>query len=240
MSVSRATRLKSESSGQLALPVQLDVEARFETYFGGSNAPAVAALQAPPEPGVWLSGEGGSGRSHLLQAVVATAPSGHAMYLPLRIGIPPTALEDLPGSLTVCIDDYASIAGNLDWERALMQLYERMLQAQGRLIIAADKTVAATRFTLPDWQSRCQSLAGFVLRPMDDDALLEALQLRAQHRGMDMSNKTLRYLLSRVPRDAQTLYDWLQRLDERALVDQRRVTIPFVRTVLRDAGIVSD
>ena len=113
-----------EPGAQIALPVSLDVEARFETYHPGNNAAVVAALQAPSSPGIWLAGAPGSGRSHLLQAVVAAAPAGEALYLPLASGLPAAAVDGLSGALTVCLDDVDAVAGERTWESRLFALYE--------------------------------------------------------------------------------------------------------------------
>ena len=62
---------------------------------------------------------------------------------------------------------------------------------------------------------------------------MAALQLRASHRGLELPEDTARYLMTRSRRDMQSLYALLDRLDLEALRAQRRLTIPFVRDVLR-------
>jgi DnaA family protein len=47
-----------------------------------------------------------------------------------------------------------------------------------------------------------------------------------------MPEDTARWLQRRFPRDMATLYALLDTLDEAALAEQRRLTIPFIRTVL--------
>ncbi len=63
----------------------------------------------------------------------------------------------------------------------------------------------------------------------------EALQRRAQWRGFSLPDDTADYLLARVGRDTGSLFRLLDRLDRAALAAQRRLTIPFVRSVL-EAG----
>jgi len=43
-----------------------------------------------------------------------------------------------------------------------------------------------------------------------------------------------RWLQRRFPRDMRALYELLDTLDEAALVAQRRLTVPFIRSVLRE------
>lgn len=222
-----------ERGRQLPLPVQLDVEARFDTFFAGSNASVVAAVKSPPAPGIWLSGRVGSGRSHLLQALVAERSPGSAMYLPLERAFPVSVLDDLPPDMVVCLDNIEQVLGDAAWERALMVLYERVLIGSGRLVIAAADAVRQTAVVLPDLRSRFQALVGLRLEFLDDQAQGEALRLRARFRGLELPEETLRYLMSRLPRDPASLYAWLARLDEASLSEQRKLTVPFVSEVMR-------
>jgi DnaA family protein len=67
------------------------------------------------------------------------------------------------------------------------------------------------------------------MQPLSDAQKLEAVRLRAQHRGLEMPEDVARYILSRYPRDLRSLFDLLDRIDEASLAEQRRVTIPFLR-----------
>jgi DnaA family protein len=51
-------------------------------------------------------------------------------------------------------------------------------------------------------------------------------------RGLDLPVETANYLLTRRKRDMASLYALLDRLDLESLNAQRRLTIPFVKTVL--------
>ncbi len=86
---------------------------------------------------------------------------------------------------------------------------------------------------LPDLRSRFQRLATFHLRALDEASRMAALQLRASHRGLELPADTARFLMTRSRRDMQSLYALLDRLDLEALRAQRKLTIPFVRDVLR-------
>ena len=72
----------------------------------------------------------------------------------------------------------------------------------------------------------------YQLKSLDDHQRLRALQLRAQQRGCEMPDETGRYLMRRLPRDMPVLFDLLDQLDEASLVAQRKLTVPFVKSVL--------
>jgi DnaA family protein len=70
------------------------------------------------------------------------------------------------------------------------------------------------------------------LRPLDEGEQREALRLRARARGLELPEETALYLQRRFPRDLPTLYHLLDTIDEAALQAQRRLTVPFIRSVL--------
>jgi DnaA family protein len=74
----------------------------------------------------------------------------------------------------------------------------------------------------------------FQLRALDESEQQEALQLRARLRGFELPEETSRWLQRRFPRDMRALYGILDTLDEAALVAQRKLTVPFIRSVLRE------
>jgi DnaA family protein len=73
----------------------------------------------------------------------------------------------------------------------------------------------------------------FQLRGLDESEQQAALQLRARLRGFELPAETSQWLQRRFPRDMRRLYELLDTLDDASLAAQRRLTIPFIREVLR-------
>jgi DnaA family protein len=226
---------------QLPLGVRLTDRAVFASFLCGPNLQAVEhvrALALGAAGGVaWLCGPAGSGKTHLLQAACAAAgESLRAGYFPLsELGPLGTGvLEGLPQIECLCLDDVDAVAGKPEWERALFALYREIEERGGRLIAAAARPPALLSWALPDLGSRFAASAVFQLRLLDDAEQRAALQLRAQVRGLDLPEETARWLQRRFPRDMRTLYELLDMLDEAAIIAQRRLTVPFIRSVLRE------
>jgi DnaA-homolog protein len=55
-------------------------------------------------------------------------------------------------------------------------------------------------------------------------------------RGLELPVETWHWLQRRFPRDMRTLYELLDTLDVAALAAQRRLTVPFIREVLRSTS----
>lgn len=227
---------------QIPLGVRLADRALFASFLPAHNAEALQHLQrlAGGAAGAltWLCGPPGAGKSHLLQATCAAA-SEHmrAGYVPLAdvaaLGV--GVLEGLPQMECLCLDDVDRVAGQLDWERGIFGLLREMEECGARLILAAGGPPALLRWALADLGSRCGAGAVFQLRVLEEDEQHAALQLRARQRGLELPDETWQWLRKRFPRDMRTLYRLLDTLDEAALAAQRRLTVPFIREVLRSA-----
>jgi DnaA family protein len=226
---------------QLPLGVRIPDRAVFGTYLPARNAQAVDHLTliggGHRNDTTWICGPQGAGKTHLLQAVcVLASETMQAGYYPLRelksagVGL----LEDLPQLDCVCLDDVDSVTGDRDWERALFGLLREMQERGARLVMSATVPPALAQWSLPDLGSRCAASAVFQLRALDEEEQREALKLRARVRGMELPDDTARWLQRRLPRDMRTLYELLDTLDKASLVAQRRLTVPFIRSVLKD------
>jgi DnaA-homolog protein len=218
---------------QLALGVRPRADAVFESFAPGENTEVLAALRSATPAPIWLWGARGSGKTHLLQAVCAAAGET-AAYFPLgrELALPPEALAGFERSSVLCIDDADSIAGDPVWEEALFRLFNEAAELPTRLIFAAAVAPRQAPWSLQDWSSRAAACVVYQLRELDDEGRIEALRLRAAQRGLQLPYETSEYLLKRMPRDLPSLFQILDALDEASMVEQRRLTIPFIRDEL--------
>jgi len=222
---------------QLALPLQLADHAVFETYLEAGNEAVVDYLCSLPESaaahGAWLWGSAATGKSHLLQATCERF-GDRAVYVPLREldGAGPGLLDGLGRRDLVSIDDIGRVAGDDAWEQGLFNLFNQVYEAGHQLLVSATSPPRESGIRLADLRSRLQRLPAFHLHSLDDTQRVAALQLRARHRGLDLPDETARYLLTRSKRDMRSLYELLDMLDLEALRAQRKLTIPFVKSVL--------
>jgi len=237
------TQADTVTPEQLPLNIRLRDDTSFATCYAGVNAIAIHSLQAMAkgegEQQVVLWGGSGMGKTHLLQAACHLAGEHglSALYLPLT-ELRDYGLEILEGTeqlALICLDDVHLVAGNSDWELALFNLINRQRQSGGRLVMTSRENPRSLSIVLPDLVSRLQWGPVFQLRPLDDEAKIKALRLRAQRRGLDLPDEVGQYLLRQYPRDLGYLMDMLEELDLASLTAKRRLTIPFIRSVLNQS-----
>jgi len=218
---------------QLPLGLTLRESARFESFFAGPNREAVAGIRASAggegEPLVYLAGARGTGKTHLLQAACQRAAQcgRRTAYLPLQElrAFQPGVFAGLERLDLVCLDDVPALAGLETWERGLFDLFNRLRDAGATLLVAGERRPDQAGLVLPDLVSRLGWGLTYVLKAL-------ALACRAQGRGLELPDETAQFLLRRFPRDLPTLFSLLDTLDAASLVEQRRLTVPFVKSVL--------
>ncbi len=227
---------------QLSLPLSLPDDETFNSFYAGENASLLSAIQAainqPHGSYLYFWFRDGGGKSHLLHAACAEVSSKDRAvgYVPLdkRAWFVPDVLEGMEHLSLVCIDNVQCIAGDEEWEMALFNLYNRILETgKTCLLITGDRPPRQIPLQLPDLASRLDWGQIYKLHPLSDDEKIQALQLRAKLRGFELPEDVGRFILKRLDRQMRTLFDMLDRLDHASIVAQRKLTIPFVKDILR-------
>jgi len=225
---------------QLPLPLRLRPGLEFSNFEAGKNGELVARLQSIGQGGqgqIYFWGAAGSGRTHLLQAVLAEAQRTglQGCYLPCAelLSLPTTILEGLEVLAPVVIDDLDRLAGIPAWEEALFHFYNRLQESNITLILSAKGPPATIGLGLSDLRSRLAAGEVFRIRPLEEEELLRLFCQRATERGLVVTPEVGRYVISRVERTAATTMALLDRLDDAALSAARRLTIPFVKQILQ-------
>ena len=230
----------SAPAAQLPLALRFPPDQRFDTFVAAPDG-ALAQLRALAQGqgdavSVYIAGTAATGKSHLLLATCAAAEAAgrRTAYLPLAAaaGRLRDALEAFEHADLVALDGLEAIAGQREDEVALFDAHNRARDAGRSLLYAARAMPDGLDLVLPDLRSRLSQCARIALEPLDDDGRADVLRLRAQRRGLQLDEAAIEWLLRRVDRDLVSLTALLDRLDRESLAAQRRLTVPFLRSVL--------
>lgn len=226
---------------QLALAIQLNHQATLDDFCWGDNQLLQQQLQQSLENNgerfLYLWGVAGSGKSHLLQGCCQFlgVQNKAVIYLPLALlkEWGPESIEGIEDQALIAIDDIDAVAGEKAWEEALFHLYNRVRDGgKTVLLIAAKKAPLASAFHLADLRSRLSSGLIIQLTELNDALKITALMQHADKRGFELPHTVAHFLLNRSARNMHALYQILDRLDEASLAAQRKITVPFVKSVL--------
>lgn len=225
---------------QLILNLNIRDEAIFDNYLAGDNAQLIYVLKKfvtdPDEPFIYCYGEYGSGRTHLLQACYHFTQKENysAFYVSLsnHHEFSPIIFDALENQQYVFIDDVDAIAGNQAWEEALFYFYNRARENQVSLLMSATLPPQQLNYVLPDLQSRLSYGLVLEIKNLNDDEKIQALQMRARLRGLYLPQEVANYLLHHGSRNMHDLFSALETVDHASLAEQRKLTIPFIKTVL--------
>lgn len=184
---------------------------------------------------LFLWGEAGTGKSHLLVAACQSfSEKGFRVaYLPGDMLNHPGALDGMEHCHLLCIDDLQ----RLDHvsEVALFHCINRCREVETRLILASDRAPDRLGLKLNDLQTRLAWGLVFQTQALSDDALYGAFKKEIEQRSLEASDEVLGYVLRRFPRRISTLKQVVDTLDEVSLTEQRRITVPFVKEVFGEA-----
>ena len=208
----------------------------FETFYLSSNKAVIDSIKDDKNKLIWIAGPQGTGKTHILQATVNYMDDGdnRLLYLPMveSKDFTPDILDNLNQFDLVAIDDIENVIGDFSWEEQLLILYEELIHTKCRILISSSDTPQGLRFKLPDLASRFSLGLVDRLKPMNEEQIIKAISLHATVRGFNLPAEVAKYLISRVPRDVSVLVDIIKLLDYESLSKQRKLTVPFIKTVL--------
>lgn len=227
-----------QSAQQLLLNVDFTTIASWENFLvEEENAYAVhtlRSLRVDEKSGkiIYLWGTTGSGKSHLLTAL--TNDYHGARYLAFSGTTEEIIkLNHEPGDeKLLALDDINHLWGNPASEQALFTCFNQCVDRKINLVLAARESPLEAQIILPDLKSRLLSGLVFYLNPLNDEQKAKLLQERAASDGVDLDAEVIQYLINHYERNTAKLFERLKLLERMSLVEQRRLTIPFVRDIL--------
>lgn len=226
----------------MQVPLQFEFQGAqtFASYFPGGNGEIIAQLMLLAGNGVeqqlFIWGDGGSGKTHLLQACCQRAKqqAKDPFFLQLNADrLPPADLLDgLEDVDLVCIDNVQAIAGHPDWEQTLFRFYNAHRQNNHKLLLSADCPPKYLPFSLADLKTRMSWGLTLKIQTLRDDQLMDALTHKARFLGFDISPAVGKFLLNHWVHDLPALWRLLATIDHATLAAQRKLTIPFLKQIL--------
>ena len=152
----------------------------------------------------------------------------NAVSLPLASGAP-----TVEHGVAVAMDRADRIAGPAA-EEALLHLYNRVVEAEGWLLLTGREPPGRWPMTLPDLTSRLRALPTVILAPPDDALLASVLVKLFSDRQLSVPEDVVPMLLSRIERSFAAARLVVAALDAKSLAEKRPISRQLVRDLLDD------
>jgi DnaA family protein len=219
---------------QIPLAIGPEPAHTFENFLPGPNAAALDHLLAlaAGAPPIYLWGPPGSGKTHLLHAVVQRAVQrGEQAAWFSAAAVAPWQAPEHAGWL-VFDDCHAFDAAQ---QQAAFSLF---IEGGGRgaVVLAAGCVPPVDLAVREDLRTRLGWGHVFAIAPLAEPEARAALRREADRRGTFLSDEVMDYLLTRFARDLKHLMAQLDRLDEFSLSTKRAITVPLLKQMLAEEG----
>ncbi|RXZ33956.1 DnaA regulatory inactivator Hda [Oxalobacteraceae bacterium CAVE-383] len=232
---------------QLLLDLSAERSPDFETFVIGRNVEAchllkeigvnaakaakagsaAGAADAAGDRFIYLWGEDGSGKSHLLHALAAAA-AGKGRYIG---GDASGAAFDYDPAVSVyLIDDCERLSASAQIDA--FNLFNR-IREQGGFLVGAGESAPAQLKVREDLRTRLGWGLIYQIQGLSDEEKIDALTQAAAARGMILSPGLLPYLITHFRRDMRSLSAMLEALDRYSLETKRPITLPLLRSLLQ-------
>ena len=213
---------------QLPLSLQLKPRLSLGSFIPGKNEMALVAVQELLQETaftatqsarfIYVWGRAGVGKTHLAHGIAQVADTKHTSVYVLDCQelvqtifaqsdvIPQSDLDILNAMLfgleqyeLVVLENIHVLWGNPQWEEALFDLINRILEQNRRLFLTSSEPAQSELIQLPDLRSRLCWGQVYQLFPLSDEDTFKVLSDMVHARGIKYSDNALSYLLKHVP-----------------------------------------
>ncbi|MGE5651304.1 MAG: DnaA regulatory inactivator Hda [Bacillota bacterium] len=218
---------------QLLLDLGAEKPPTLDSFVTGQNEELLQLLRLfqqrgdamPRERFVYLWGESGAGKTHLLRALAGTP---NARLVPADAS--DEAFTYDARTTLYLIDDCDKLPP--DTQVSAFNLFNQVRE-NGGLLVTAGALPPAGLSLREDLRTRLGWGLIYQLHGLTDDEKIAALTKAAQARGLSLSPGVLPYLITHFRRDMQSLSTMLDALDQYSLETQRPITLPLLRSLLQ-------
>jgi DnaA-homolog protein len=226
---------------QLTLDLGTPPPATFGNFFATGNHELVTrlrdlegALASGPvaDRTFYIWGETGSGRSHLLHALVHESV-GVARYLSPQSALHAFGFD--PRVTLYAVDDCDRLSAAQ--QIAVFNLFNEVRATPAAALVAAGNAAPLGLDVRDDLRTRLGWGLVFHLQPLTDEAKASVLKHAARERGIVLAEDVPAYLLTRYRRDMPSLMALLDELDRFSLETKRAVNTGLIRDLLQTRSL---
>ena len=202
----------------------------FDKFLGTENAELVYVLQHKHDPFIYVWGEEGAGKSHLLRAWVAQALDAgkKAVYIDAAA----TPLTEAAFEAEYLAIDQIEKLGNEE-QAFLFAVFNRFRNSGKGFLLLSSEHTPQQLIIREDLRTRMAYCLVYEVKPLTDREKIDALVSMAAARQVTIDPEIFEYLLNHWRRDMDSLMQMLDTLDNYAVTMGKRITLPLLRQLLK-------
>ena len=202
----------------------------FDKFLGTENAELVYVLQHKHDPFIYVWGEEGAGKSHLLRAWVSQALDAgkKAVYIDAAA----TALTEAAFEAEYLAIDQIEKLGNEE-QALLFAVFNRFRNSGKGFLLLSSEHPPQQLVIREDLRTRMAYCLVYEVKPLTDQEKIDALVSMAAARQVTIDPEIFEYLLNHWRRDMDSLMQMLDTLDNYAVTMGKRITLPLLRQLLK-------
>ena len=202
----------------------------FDKFLGTENAELVYVLQHKHDPFIYVWGEEGAGKSHLLRAWVAQALDAgkKAVYIDAAA----TPLTEAAFEAEYLAIDQIEKLGNEE-QALLFAVFNRFRNSGKGFLLLSSEHTPQQLVIREDLRTRMAYCLVYEVKPLTDREKIDVLVSMAAARQVTIDPEIFEYLLNHWQRDMDSLMQMLDTLDNYAVTMGKRITLPLLRQLLK-------
>jgi DnaA family protein len=217
---------------QLLLNIMPEWNPTLDNFVAGRNIELIEALrhaiaEKSGERCIYLWGEAGCGKSHLLRATIGQASLSGLAATYVRGSIPEAAQ-------VVAVDDADTLESEA--QISLFTLYNRMRESGGFLLVSGQAAPAHLQLR-EDLRTRLGWGLVYQVNGLNDEEKSQALERYALGRGFILPPEVTQYLLRHGRRDLPGLLSVVEAMDRYCLRQKRAASVPLLKEVMQSVSL---
>ena len=202
----------------------------FDKFLGTENAELVYVLQHKHGQFIYVWGEEGAGKSHLLRAWVAQALDTGQNALYIDAAATPLTEAALDAEY-LAIDQIEKL--NNEEQALLFAIFNRFRNSGKGFLLLSSEYTPHQLVIREDLRTRMAYCLVYEVKPLTDREKIDALVSMAAARQVTIDPEIFEYLLNHWRRDMDSLMQMLDTLDNYAVMMGKRITLPLLRQLLK-------
>ena len=204
----------------------------FENFIIGNNKKLFNSLNNFDKSNqiILIYGSKSSGKSHICEAVLNKNDKNHIFInnVDILINLKLTDYYDL-----LVIDDLDNLVSSRKCEEKLFNLLNNQILYKKPALITSSKDINDCNLELEDLSSRITSDKIFNIQDLEDEDKVNMMVSYSTQRGLEIPQKVLDYIMNNCSRDLFFLCALIKNIDTVSLSAKRKITIPFLKKVLK-------